>query len=192
LQLAHAPPSSLHWNVAPVSFALYVKLALVEATDPTGPLSMVVSGGEMSTLHAALAGVASTLPAASTARTLNTCGPCVFTKNETGLVHAAQSALSSVHWKTAPASDVNEMVALVVATVPLGAEVMVVSGATVSTVQVREAGVGSMLPATSFARTSNVCEPSASPENDDWKTHGANAAPSRRHSKNIAGDSVLV
>ena len=39
----------------------------------------------------------------------------------------------------------------------------VVSGAVVSTVQVRLAGVGSVLPAGSVARTVNVWEPSANP-----------------------------
>ena len=38
---------------------------------------------------------------------------------------------------------------------------IVVSGATVSTIQVCEAGVGSTFPAGSTARTWNVCEPSA-------------------------------
>ena len=47
---------------------------------------------------------------------------------------------------------------------PLGPLVIEVSGALVSTVHVRVAGVASMLPAASFARTENVCEPFASPE----------------------------
>ena len=45
----------------------------------------------------------------------------------------------------------------------LGCAVIVVFGAAVSTVQVKEAGVGSVLPAASVARTSKVCEPSARP-----------------------------
>ena len=42
-----------------------------------------------------------------------------------------------------------------------GPEVIVVSGGVTSneTVHVREAGVGSVFPDTSVARTSNVCEP---------------------------------
>ena len=44
---------------------------------------------------------------------------------------------------------------------PVGPESIVVSGATVSTVKVRVAGVASTLPAASLARTSNVCAPCA-------------------------------
>jgi hypothetical protein len=40
---------------------------------------------------------------------------------------------------------------------------MVVSGAVVSTVQVLVAGVSSVLPAPSMARTRKVCSPSARP-----------------------------
>ena len=40
--------------------------------------------------------------------------------------------------------------------VPVGPELIVVSGAAVSTVNVRVAGVGSTLPAGSVARTENV------------------------------------
>ena len=52
--------------------------------------------------------------------------------------------------------------------VPVGPLVIVVSGgvvstgSVVSTVKVRLAGVASVLPAASVARTSKVCEPSAS------------------------------
>ena len=46
--------------------------------------------------------------------------------------------------------------------VPVGPLVMVVSGAAASTVNVREAGVWSTLPAASIARTRNVYVPSAS------------------------------
>ena len=49
-------------------------------------------------------------------------------------------------------------------TVPLGPLVIEVSGAVVSTVHVRVAGVASTLPAASLARTENVCDPSARPE----------------------------
>ncbi len=46
--------------------------------------------------------------------------------------------------------------------VPLGADVIVVSGGWVSTAKVAMAGVGSVLPTSSSPRTSNVCGPSAS------------------------------
>lgn len=45
----------------------------------------------------------------------------------------------------------------------VGLDVIVVSGAVMSMSQVYDAGVGSTLPALSMARTSKVCEPSASP-----------------------------
>ena len=44
-----------------------------------------------------------------------------------------------------------------------GFAVMVVYGAAVSTVHVYEAGVASVFPAESVARTLNMCEPSARP-----------------------------
>ena len=62
-------PSSLHSNVEP---------GLVEPKPndgdalfvvPVGPLVIVVSGAEVSTVNARVAGVASTLPAPSVART---------------------------------------------------------------------------------------------------------------------------
>ena len=43
----------------------------LSATEPLGPLSIVVCGAVVSTVHARVAGVASRLPAASTARTWN-------------------------------------------------------------------------------------------------------------------------
>ena len=46
---------------------------------------------------------------------------------------------------------------------PVGPDVIVVSGAVVSTVNVRVAGVASTLPAASIARTANVCSPAARP-----------------------------
>ncbi len=59
----------------------------------------------------------------------------------------------------------------------------VVSGATVSTVNVRVAGVGSTLPSRSIARTANVCGPSGScPAERSGDVHGANAPASSLHS----------
>ena len=59
------------------------------------------------------------------------------------------------------ASNVNDGEALLVA--PVGPPVIVVSGAAVSTVNVRVAGEASTLPAASIARTANVCSPAARP-----------------------------
>ena len=62
-----------------------------------------------------------------------------------------------------------------------------VSGALVSTIQVRLAGSGSMLPVLSTARIRAVCSPAASgPNTTTWLSggsHSANGAPSSEHSK---------
>ena len=62
---------------------------------------------------------------------------------------------------------VKENDALVLVVLAGGEDVIVVSGGgavAVEIVHVRVAGVGSTFPATSTARTSNVCVPTASPE----------------------------
>src|SRR5215218_2286344 len=61
----------------------------------------------------------------------------------------------------------------------------VVAGA--MTVKARAAGVGSTLSAKSVARTSNVWAPAPRPETACGEVHGANAAPSMRHS-NVTGE----
>jgi hypothetical protein len=86
-----------------------------------------------------------------------------------GEVHAAQTPPSRRHWNVEPASvAVNESDALPEVVGLAGPAVIVVSGAVVSvaalTVQVRVAGVVSVLPATSVARTSNVCDAALRPE----------------------------
>ena len=86
------------------------------------------------------------LPAASVARTENVCSPSARVPTTYGDVHAANSAASSLHSNVEFASldeNVNG----------LDADVIEVSGAAVSTVKVRVAGVWSMFPAASVART---------------------------------------
>jgi hypothetical protein len=61
-------PSSWHWKVL-VSVAWNVKVALVLLVGETGMLSMIVSGGVVSTVQVKLAGVGSVLPALSIALT---------------------------------------------------------------------------------------------------------------------------
>ena len=114
----------------------------------------------MSTVQVRVASVGSTLPAASVARTEKVCAPWASPVSARGEVQVCQAPSSSLHSKVEPASvELNEMLALVEATVPVGPEPIVVSGATVSTVQVRVASVGSTLPAASVARTRKVCDP---------------------------------
>ncbi len=76
MQLAYVPvvapgPSSLHSNVEPVSVLVNANDGEALLVVPVGPLVIVVSGAAVSTVNARVAGVASTLPAASVARTEN-------------------------------------------------------------------------------------------------------------------------
>ena len=92
------------------------------------------------------------------------CDPSARPVSASGEVHDENAAPSSRHSKVAPVSvAVNEKLADAVADGSAGCAVMVVSGAPVSTLQVKLAGVASVLPAESVARTENVCEPSARP-----------------------------
>src|SRR4029453_14219470 len=74
VQAAAGPPSSEHVVGVPVS-AEKSTVALVGATVPVGPPSLVSVGGSVSTAHVKLAGVASVLPAGSVARPPKVWGP---------------------------------------------------------------------------------------------------------------------
>src|SRR5262249_25472540 len=110
-------------------------------------------------------------------------GPSERFEYVTGLVHAAKAPPSRRHWNEPASVALNAKVALDELVAPAGPDVIVVSGATVSTLQVRDAGVESMLPAASIARTSKVCVPCAKPDRFAGLVHAAKAAPSSRHSK---------
>jgi hypothetical protein len=140
-----------------------LKLALVEALGSLGAAVMVVSGAAVSTVQVKVAGVASTLPAGSVARTLNVCEPLASPAYGFGLVQVVNPPLSSSHSKVEPGSlAVKEKLAEVLAVGSLGEAVMVVFGAPVSTVHVNVAALASVLPAGSVARTAKVWDPSAS------------------------------
>ena len=86
--------------------------------------------------------------------------------------------------------------ALVLLVVAAGApEPSVVCGGVVSggesIVQPKLAGVASVLPSASMARTANVCWPTARPVYCAGVSHSANAAPSSAHS-NVESTSVAV
>ena len=106
-----------------------------------------------STDQVAVAGVGSTLPTPSDARTENVWLPSVSAVRSAGDVHAAKAPASSLHSKVAGApvavkaieSAVVEMVAGIVV-------VMLVSGAVVSTVKGRDPGA-LVFPAASVAVT---------------------------------------
>ena len=140
--------SSLHSNVEPVSLDEKANEAAAEAVGPLGPEPIVVSGATVSTVQVRLASLASVLPASSVARTRKVCSPCASPASARGDVQVCQAPASSLaleRRRRAPRRSRSSRPADAVG--PLGPESIVVSGATVSTVQVRTASVGSMLPA---------------------------------------------
>jgi hypothetical protein len=163
-QAANAAPSSEHANVASVSVAVNVKLALPLVVVAGGPDAIAVSGATVSTVNVRVAGVPSAFPAASVARTEKVCDPLPSDAAVTGEEQAAKSAPSSAHANVELLSlEMNANVAVVSLVAPLGPDVIVVSGAVVSsgsTVHVCAAGVPSVFPAASVARTRRVCVPS--------------------------------
>ena len=79
-----------------------------------------------------------------------------------GVVQALKPPPSSWHWNVEPASlELKPKLALVAFVGLAGPDVIDVSGAVVSIVHVKLAGVASVFPAGSVARTWNVCEPAA-------------------------------
>ena len=83
MQGAQELASSLHWKLAPDSLAEKAKPASLALEVPEGPESIEVSGavvsggggGTSSTVQLWVAGLGSTFPAASVARTENWWGP---------------------------------------------------------------------------------------------------------------------
>jgi hypothetical protein len=156
--------SSEHSRAEPVSLAENEKPALVLVVVAGGAEPIVVSGATVSIVQLCVAGVASTLPAPSLARTRNWWASSARPEYWRGEAQDAKAAPSSEHSNVTPDSlDEKLKLALVLDVSADGAEEIVVSGATVSIVQVWVAGVGSRLPAESLARTRNSCEPPARP-----------------------------
>jgi hypothetical protein len=155
--------SSLHLKVLG---SVAVKLALVDAVGLAGldACLIVVSGGPVSTVHVKLV-VVERLPAASRARRLKVCVPCRRPVNAfvpAGPVpQAAKTALSTRQEYAADSLVVHLNVAVVEVSIASGVAVSATVGGTVSVVQVKLAGVASMLPAASMPRAWNVCVPSA-------------------------------
>ena len=140
------------------------RLAAVSLVTAGGPESMVVSGGIVSTVHVERAGVRSTLPAGSVARTPKLCVPSARPSYSAGELQVANGAASSEHSKLAPGSSAEKAKAAEALRVSAsGPESMLVCGGLVSIVQEYVAGVESVLPAGSVARTANVCSPSSRP-----------------------------
>jgi hypothetical protein len=121
------------------------------------------------TVQACEAGEASVLPAPSVARTEKVCELVARELSALGDAHEAHEPESSLHWKLEPLSEAEKpKLASVEVVVEAGPLLIVVSGAVVSvggvvvcTVQTCDAGLASVLPEPSVARTEKVCEPTA-------------------------------
>ena len=164
VQAEKPPPSTWHSKLVPPSGELNAIVALSDPSTALGPLSITVSGATVSTVQVTLAGLASTFPAASIARTSNVCEPSLNPVSVIVLVQAEKPPPSTWHSNVTPFSgELNAIVALSDPSTAFGPLSITVSGATVSTAQVTLAGLASTFPAASIARTSNVCEPSLNP-----------------------------
>ena len=198
MQVAQAPVSSLHSKVDPDSVEVNANEAVVADVVPVGPELIVVSGGVVSagggvvvsTVNERVAGEASVFPATSVARTETLCAPSLRAAVVHGLVQSAQAPESTRHSKTEFASvAVNAKVGELSLVVPVGPDVIVVSGGVVSgggavlTVNERVAGEASVFPATSVARTETLCAPSLRAAVVHGLVQSAQAPESTRHSK---------
>jgi len=163
VQAFQLPPSTRHSNVEPASLELNWKLGVVLFDGLAGPLSIVVFGAVRSIVHVCDAGVPSVFPAMSVARTSKVWLPAPSALVAWGLVQGFQLPPSTRHSKVEPGSlplKANDGVGLF--DVFAGPLSIVVFGAVMSIVQVKLAGVASVLPTPSVACTSKVCVPSAS------------------------------
>src|SRR4051812_46028093 len=116
------------------------------------------------TVNVRVAGVGSVLPAASVAATEKVCRPAATpaakrrSHDIRGIASATQANVDSV----SDEAQVNAGASVLIVAPSAGPEVIVVSGATVSTLNVREAGVGSVSGTELVATTWKACPPSAS------------------------------
>ena len=141
---SHAPnaPSSIrHSRVAPDSSASRPKVGVASRVTPVGPEAMVVCGAAVSTVMARVAGVGSGFPAASTARTSSVWSPSPSGSGVDGEEQGAKAPSSKRHSRVAPDSPASKpKVGVASAVRPAGPLVIAVSGGSISTVKVREAG----------------------------------------------------
>ena len=97
------------------------------------------------------------MPAASVARTRKVWDPSERLAYAFGEEQVAKAPESRLHWKVEPGSlEEKPKLGEGLVVVPVGPEVIVVSGGVVSTVNVRVAGKASTLPVLSTARTLKV------------------------------------
>jgi hypothetical protein len=137
VQLAKAAESTRHWNVEPDSDEVNAKVGVESLVGPLGPELIVVFGAWVSTVKLRLAGLWSTFPWESEARTSKVWGPleraaagvCVAPGPEQG----ANEAESKRHSKVDPASSEEKPnVGVESAVGALGPESTVVSGGLLS------------------------------------------------------------
>ena len=155
--------SSLHSKIEPASLEENENEGLGFEVKPAGPELICVWGAAVSTENDREAGLASVTPAL-VARTSKVCAPEPRFEYDLGEVHESQVPVSILHSKVDPAlldEKVNEGLAFDVG--PMGPESICVSGGPVSSVMLndRVAGLGSVFPGVSVARTSKVCGPGA-------------------------------
>src|SRR5512133_3556214 len=137
---------------------------------------------EPATVHDALAPGDSTLPAGSVERTPTVCVPAARPLMLYGLVHGDHAAPSRRHSDMEPDSlTVKTAEASPESVCGGGADVIVVFGAVVSIENERVAGVESVLPAASVARTPTEWFPAASADVVHGLVHVAQEPLSTRH-----------
>ncbi len=155
LQVAKAAASTRHWNVD-VSLPENANVGVESFVGPDGPAPIVVSGAVVSTVNECLSGVESVLPSSSVASTSNVWGPSPSVAAVNGELHDAKAPASTRHWNVDVSLAEKVKVGVVSFVNAGGPESIAVWGATVSTANERLAGVGSVLPNASVARTSKV------------------------------------
>lgn len=122
MHAANAALSSRHWSVTDGSACANEKVADVDVVLPAG--AAVIDGAASVILHERVA--VPLAPLALTARTRNVCEAYVSPEYVMPLAQAAKAALSSRHWKVAPAvALVNVNTAVRVVAVPDGPPVIV-------------------------------------------------------------------
>src|SRR5436309_12373410 len=132
----------------------------------------VITGSIFVIVHVAVAGVGSTLPAWSFARTANVWLVRLKPENNTGLVHREKAPPSRPHSKLSAPGAVklskpskSKLADVFVVLDPSGGPlVIVVSGGVTSIVHANEAALWSVLPAASVAATVKTCAPAPRPE----------------------------
>src|SRR5918992_2265759 len=189
-QLCHSEPSSAHSKVTPAVLEEKVKVALESAVGEAGAESSVVfgGGGGATIVQVWTAGVWSTLPARSVARTRSVCWASDRPVSSCGDSQSAYGPLSSEHSKRSTASSaLSEKVAVVSIVGEAGPDRISGTGAGGSgggsTVPTQRSGVESKLPAASRARTSMLWSPSVRPLTRCGDSQAAKVAPSSEHWK---------